>query len=282
MMYQELEKVTPRSTYRRLLERGQRRVGTLVVWFQLIRNLAVRDVEIRYKHSLLGMYWAIINPLVTAAVYSFVFHYIFRASSGSVPYVVFLLAGITFWNFFANGVFSASTSITGGAALLAKVYFPRVVLPTAAILARLIDLAFSSVVLAVFILIYRVPTHWSAIFIIVVLALQTIFTLGIGYLVAALNVLYRDVSQLVGLVLMVWMYLSPVMYVGSSISSGKLSIVLLLNPIGSFLQADRDLLFVGHITDWAFVWSAVIWTVFVFLAGIATFKRTEPLFAEVM
>ena len=262
-------------------QRAIRRVQSILLWMQLTRNLAVRDVETRYKHSLLGLYWAIINPLITAAIFTFLFSVVFRASSGSVPYVVFLITGLTFWNFFANGVMSATGCIAGSAGLLAKIYFPRVVLPTASVFARLIDLLFSLVVMVAFILIYRVPIHWTALWVIPLLGVQLVFTLGIAYLFASLNVLYRDMTQLVGLILMVWMYLSPVMYAATTVSTG-LQGVLLMNPMGGLLQAMRDLIFTGHITDMPFVWSAFAWSIFTFVAGLAVFKRIEPLFAEVM
>lgn len=261
--------------------RVHKRVQSVILWMQLTRNLAVRDVETRYKHSLLGLYWAIINPLIMAAIFSFIFQVIFNQSSGSLPYVVFLLTGLTFWNFFANGVSSATNSIAGSAGLLAKIYFPRVVLPTASVLARLIDFGFSLLVLMVFILIYHVKVYVSTLLIVPVLAIELMFTLGVAYLVASLNVLYRDMNQLVGLLLFVWMYLSPVMYAVSS-SHGFVQAILLLNPMGGLLQAERDLLFVGHITDAPYLWLATAWSVFAFTAGLAVFKQIEPLFAEVM
>lgn len=264
-----------------LWDRAKRRVLSLILWAELIRNLAVRDVETRYKHSLLGLYWAIINPLTTAGIFGFVFGVIFHASSKPIPYVVFLLTGLTFWNFFANGVMSATSSISGNAALLAKIYFPRVVLPTASVLARFIDFLFSLLVLAVFVALYRVPVHWGALWVLPVLGMEMLFTLGIGYMVAALNVLYRDVNQLVGLLLMVWMYFSPVMYAITTIPAG-LRTVLLLNPMGGILQAERDLIFTGHLQDPTYLWSAATWTAFVFVAGLALFKRIEPVFSEVM
>lgn len=261
--------------------RAARRLRSLVLWLELIRNLAVRDVEVRYKHSLLGLYWAILNPLITAGIYGFVFGVIFHASSGSIPYVVFLLTGLTFWNLFANGLASATGCVTGNASMLAKIYFPRVVLPTASVLARFIDFMFSLFVLLVFILLYRVPVHWAALWIFPLLGLQVAFTLGIAYLFAAMNVLYRDMTQLVGLVLMVWLYLSPVMYAASSLSS-TMQGLLLMNPMGGMLQAERDLLFVGHLTQAPFLWSAAAWAGLAFTGGLAVFKRIEPLFAEVM
>ena len=262
-------------------QRAIRRLRSIRLWMQLTRNLAVRDVETRYKHSLLGLYWAIINPLITAAIFTFLFSVIFHTASGSVPYVVFLLTGLTFWNFFANGVASATSCITGSASLLAKIYFPRVVMPTASVLARLIDFGFSLLVLAVFIILYRVPIYWTAIWVIPLLGIQLVFTLGIAYLFASLNVLYRDMTQLVGLLLMVWMYLSPVMYATTTVSP-TLQGILLMNPMGGLLQAMRDLIFVGHVTDMPFVWSAFAWSLFTFFAGLSVFKRIEPLFAEVM
>jgi len=251
-------------------------------WVELMRNLAVRDVETRYKHSLLGLYWTLINPLVTAVIFSFVFQDIFHASSKPVPYVVFLLSGLTFWNFFNNGVYSATGSVTGNAQLLAKLYFPRVVLPTAAVLARLIDFAFGMVILLVFFALYRVPLHWTGFILIApILLLQVIFTMGISFMTSALNVLYRDMSQLIGLVLMVWMYMSPVMYHPSS-APAELRPVFYINPIGAMISAEKDLLFTGHISHPAYLWFAVMWTALVYAGGLRLFKRIEPLFAEVM
>jgi ABC-2 type transport system permease protein len=253
----------------------------LLPWLELTRNLAVRDIEMRYKHSLLGLYWAIINPLLTAAIFSLVFGVIFHASSKPIPYVVFLITGLTFWNLFANGVMSATTSITGNSSLLAKLYFPRLVLPTAAVMARLIDFGFSLFVLAVFVLIYRVPIHWTALWIFPILSLQVLFTLGIGYLVASVNVLYRDMTQLTGLVLMIWMWLSPVLYSVETVPA-SLKEILLMNPMGALLQVERELLFTGHLTNLPYLGVDIGWLALAVIAGLLVFKRMEPLFAEVM
>lgn len=250
-------------------------------WLELTRNLAVRDVETRYKHSLLGLYWALINPLAIAAIYGFVFGVIFHAASGTIPYPVFLLTGLTFWNFFGNGLMSATVSVSGNAALLAKIYFPRVILPTAAVLARLIDFLFSLLILIVFILIYHVPVHWTAFWVIPLLGLQVALTLGVGYILAALNVLYRDMNQLIGLLLMVWIYFSPVMYAITG-HSQTIQDVLLMNPMGAILQSERDLIFVGYLTEPVFLWAAAGWTALAVVGGLALFKRIEPLFSEVM
>ena len=262
--------------------RLERRFASTRVWLELVRNLAVRDVETRYKHSLLGLYWALINPLLMAAIYSFVFGTILHTgSSAGQPYVVFLLTGLTFWNLFANGMMSAATSVTGSAALLAKLYFPRVVLPTASVLARLIDFLFSLSILAVFIAAYRIPIHWTLFWLVPVLLIELTFALGMAYLVAALNVLYRDMTQIIGLVLMIWVWVSPVMIAVNG-HAAWIEAVFLLNPVGGIIQAERDLLFTGHLTSGPSLWSAAAWALFIFFAGLTAFKRVEPLFAEVM
>ncbi len=246
-----------------------------------MRNLAVRDVETRYKHSLLGLYWTIINPLLLALIYTFVFKVVFKAASGPIPYVVFLITGLTFWNFFANGVMSATNSITGSAGLLAKLYFPRIVLPTASVLARLIDFGFALVVTGAFVFGYHVRLHWSGLFLPVLVLAQMVFTLGIAYIVAAVNVVLRDTSQITGLLLMLWVYFCPVMFSAAG-HSNALQTALLINPMGALIQSERDLLFTGYLTHPTLLWVAIVWVVFVFVAGVTIFKRLEPLFAEVM
>ncbi len=250
-------------------------------WLELTKNLAVRDVETRYKRSLLGLYWALINPLVIASIYGFVFGVIFHASSGAIPYPVYLITGITFWNLFANGLMSATVSVSGNASLLAKLYFPRVVLPTAAILARLIDFLFSVVILLAFILIYHVPIHWTSFWLVPLLLMQLGFTFGIGYILAALNVLYRDMTQLIGLVIMIWIYFAPVMYTVTS-ESPKVKDILLINPMGAIIQAERDVIYTGHLTEPMFLWVGLAWMALALVGGLVLFKRVEPLFSEVM
>ncbi len=282
-----MENVSTQDGYRgpRLLADALGRVETwwqgAPVWVELTRNLAVRDIEVRYKHSLLGLYWALINPLLTAGIYGFVFGVIFHASSGKIPYAVFLITGLTFWNLLANGIVSATVSVSGNSSLVAKIYFPRVVLPTAAVMARLIDFAFSVVVLTVITAIYRTSVSVTLLAVPLLLCVQLMMTLGLGYLVAALNVLYRDMSQLVGLVLLIWLYLSPVMY-SISTASHTIQTILLLNPMGALIEADRSLIFSGHITDWPYVGAAVVWSVAIFMFGLYVFKRIEPLFSEVL
>lgn len=260
----------------------RQRLASTGVWFELVRNLAVRDVETRYKHSILGLYWAIINPLLSALIYSFIFGTILHSgTTGGQPYVVFILTGFTFWNLFANGLMSATGSVSGSASLLAKLYFPRVVLPTAAVLARLIDFLFSLCILAIFVAAYRVPVHWTLLWLAPLLGLELMFAWGMAYLLSALNVLYRDVTQLLGLLLMVWVWLAPVM-ISVNGRSVWIRSVFLLDPMGAIIQAERDVIFVGTLTSPTSLACAIAATAFVLLAGLTVFKRIEPVFSEVL
>lgn len=259
----------------------RRRLESMEIWIELIRNLAVRDIEVRYKHSLLGLYWAVVNPLLTAGIYDLVFGVILKTNTGSIPYVVFLMTGLTIWNLFANGVTSATGSVVGNAGLLAKIYFPRVILPTASVLARLIDFLFSLTILVILIMVYRVPVHWTFLWAIPILGAEFLFALGIAYMCAALNVLYRDMGQLIGLVLMLWTWLSPIMYAATSLPSAIQSI-LLMNPMGAMIQVQRDLIFQGTSPNLPYLWAAVAWSLFIFVGGLTVFKRIEPVFGEVM
>jgi ABC-2 type transport system permease protein len=155
------------------------------------------------------------------------------------------------------------------------------VLPTAAILARLIDFLFSLGVLGVFVAAYRIPIHWTLFWLIPIISLQLVFTWGMGFLAASLNVLYRDVTQLIALLLMVWVWVAPVM-VSSSGHALWIRSIFLLDPMGGLIQAERDVIFSGHLTSPVSLWSAAAWAVFVFFGGLTTFKRIEPLFSEVL
>ncbi|MDF9407909.1 ABC transporter permease [Pelotomaculum isophthalicicum JI] len=248
----------------------------------LLFALAMRDVKARYQLTILGLYWAIINPLVMALIMGFVFENVFRASGiEGIPYIVFLFTALTFWNLFSNSVGSASTSLTGQASLLSKQYFPRIIIPTATVLARLVDLCFSMVPVALLLYIYKVNININAWMLLLILIIHIIFTLGFSYLVSALNVLYRDVSQVTGLLLMLWMYLSPIFYSISQVPE-EFRIYFKYNAIGQIVDMERNLLLTGQAPSGSDILSAMIISLGVFIFGYIVFKKIEPLIAEVL
>lgn len=248
----------------------------------LVLGLALRDVKVRYQLSVLGLYWAVLNPLLMALVWAFVFSKIFRATGmEGVPYVVFLFCGLTFWNLFANSLITATNSLTGNASLLSKLYFPRIILPTASVLARLVDFGFSLIVLAIFMAAYHIrpgPYIW---WIPLLLMIQLVFTLGMAYLVASLNVLYRDVNQIVVVLMMLWMYLSPVFFTINQIPA-SISKYFLFNAVGELVGMESALVLNGPMFHFHVLAIEALISGAVFIVGFVVFHRLEPFFAEVM
>lgn len=254
--------------------------------FLLYSNLTValawRDVRIRYQLSILGLYWAIINPLLMAIIWSFVFSYIFRATGLSgVPYVVFLFCGLTYWNLFSNSLSNAANSLTGNAMLLSKVYFPRVILPTAAVIARLVDFIFSMLVLMCMLWYYHLVPVGNLWVLLLLLVIELMYTLGFAYIVASLNVLYRDVAQVVNILLMFWLYLSPIFYIYEQVPE-KIRQYFAYNTIGVLVDMQRNILLTGTGLNWHLVSISFLISLGVLILGWLIFRRLEPLFAEVM
>ncbi len=251
-------------------------------YYDLISGLAMRDVKMRYQLSILGLYWAVLNPLLMALIWSFVFRVIFRAQGiAGVPYFVFLFCGITFWNLFSNSLMTAVNCLTGNASLLSKLYFPRVILPTASVIARLVDFAFSLVVLGIFMAINKIVPGKALLWLPVILFFEMIFTLGMAYIVSALNVLYRDVSQILGLVLMLWMYISPIFYTLEQVPA-RLRDYFIFNPIGELVYMATGAVLANRPVSLPDLGAAALFSVGVFLLGLILFRRLEPAFAEVM
>lgn len=244
--------------------------------------LAWRDVRVRYQLTVLGLYWAIINPLLTAVIWSFVFSHIFRATGLSgVPYVVFLFCGLTYWYLFANSLNTAAGILTGNAMLLSKLYFPRIILPTAAVMARMVDFLFSMLVLVLLFWYFDIEPYWNIWVLFPLLVIEIIYTLGWSYIVSSLNVLYRDVAQIVNIVLMFWMYLSPIFYVLEQVPE-KVRRYFMFNTIGVVVDMQRNVLLSGAPVNWHPVLVSLAIAVGIFTFGLILFRRLEPFFAEVM
>jgi ABC-type polysaccharide/polyol phosphate export permease len=251
-----------------------------VRYHPLFLELVRRNVKVRYVQSVLGLYWALINPLVTTAVLSIVFSVIIRAQVEGAPYFLFLLAGLLGWNFFANAVSDATQSLLAYSNLLGKVPFPREVLPSGFVAARLVDFAGSLLVLLVLVvLFYPQGLGPTALWLPVLLAVQFIFALGVGFIASTANLFYRDVQQLVQLLLMLGFFLTPVLYpIGLLLERSQT--FYLLNPVAAVIDGYRRVLLEHRSPDWAAVGIATgIW-LGALLVGYWLVKRQEPLFAE--
>jgi lipopolysaccharide transport system permease protein len=177
---------------------------------ELLYFLAWRDVKVRYKQTTLGVAWAVLQPLFTMLIFTFIFGRIAGISSEGFPYPVFVFAGLMPWTFFAMGVGQAGTSLVSQQNLLSKIYFPRLFVPTATVCANLVDLMITMGLYACILLVYGIVPSWRVVYLPLLVGLTVILTLGLGYALAALTVLYRDVRHITPFIIQLRLYLSPV------------------------------------------------------------------------
>lgn len=247
---------------------------------ELLYFLTWRDVKVRYKQTELGIAWAIIQPLFTMLVFTLFFGRLAGVPSDNVPYPVFAYAGLLAWTFFANAITNSGNSLVGSANLITKVYFPRMIIPGAAVAAGLVDFAIAFVILVLLMVYYGVMITWSILMFPVVVLLTTLLALGMGMWLSALNVKYRDVRFALPFLVQLWMFLSPVIYPASFLPA-KYRWLLSLNPMTGIIEGYRSSLF-GRPFNWiALAISAVI-TLTLLIYASYYFRRMEKSFADIV
>jgi lipopolysaccharide transport system permease protein len=245
----------------------------------LLWHMTVRHLRGQYKQSVLGYAWAFVNPLSQMIILTFVFSTILRIRSEDVPYPLFLFVGLIPWMFFSSAVSSATESVVGAGGLVTKVYFPREVLPTAAVFTKLVDLGFGLLILAALMIYYGEPPEVTSWWLPVLFAIHTIFVLGLSYPLAALNLFFHDVRFLVGVALTLWFYLTPVIYPVDLVPA-RYQFLYDLNPNSLFINAYRRVLLHGESPGLEKVVLGLAIALATFLAGYYLFKKMEPTFAD--
>ena len=246
---------------------------------ELLWHMTIRHLRGQYKQSILGYAWAILNPLSLMLTLSFVFSVLLRFESGDIPYPLFLLMGLLPWIFFSMAVSSATDSITGAFSLVTKVYFPREVLPMAAVLTKIVDLGFGLIILVALMVYLGYPPVWTIVWVPVLFFIHLLFTLGMALPLAALNLFFHDVRFLVGVVLTLWFYLTPIIY-PSDIVPDKYQILFDLNPNALFINAYRRVVLEGVNPGADRLLLGLGIATLTFLIGYYLFKRMEPRFAD--
>jgi lipopolysaccharide transport system permease protein len=248
---------------------------------ELLYFLVWRDIKVRYKQTVLGAGWAIIQPVFTMLVFSLFFGKLARVPSDGVPYPLFSYAALVPWTFFAQGLTQSSDSLVGSSNLIKKIYFPRLVIPLGTVCAGMVDFALAFSVLVVLSLSYGIrPTLnilWLPLF--VVLALVT--ALGVGLWLSAFNVKYRDVKYVVPFFTQIWMFATPIAY-PSSLLSGKWRIVYGLNPMAGVVEAFRWALLGTKPAPTAMICISWMAAILILVAGAYYFRRMERSFADVV
>jgi lipopolysaccharide transport system permease protein len=238
-----------------------------------------RDLKVRYKQTVLGVAWAVLQPLFSMVVCTIIFGHIARLASDGFPYAVFVFAGLLPWTFFSAAVTAASQSVVSQQHLFTKVYFPRLFVPTACIGSNSVDLAVSFAVYGVILTVYHVMPSWRVVFLPGLIALTFLAALGLGYTLAALTVTYRDFRFVVPFLLQVIFYLSPVVY-SMSMVAGKYQWLLALNPVTGLVEGYRSAI-LGKPWNFTALAISALGAVVLFVFGLFFFRRTERHFADI-
>jgi lipopolysaccharide transport system permease protein len=253
---------------------------SLWAYRELLYFLIWRDVKVRYKQTLLGVAWAILQPLVMIVIFTLVFGRVAGLPSDGIPYALFAYAGVVAWTFFSSAVAKSGNSLVGSAHLITKVYFPRMIIPAAAVCATLVDLLLAFIVFVPLMLYYGYMPGWQIVTIVPLIGLLALLAFGIGMWMSALNVKYRDVGVILPFLIQIWMFLSPVIYPASALPP-KFRIVMMFNPVSGIIEASRSALF-GLPFNWlALLISSVITLVTIACAAF-WFRRMEREFADVV
>ncbi|HET6267333.1 MAG TPA: ABC transporter permease [Acidobacteriota bacterium] len=249
---------------------------------ELLYFLTWRDVKVRYKQTVLGAAWAVIQPFMTMVVFSLFFGRLAKVPSDNIPYPIFAYTGLVPWTFFANGLSQSSNSLVGSSNLIKKVYFPRLIIPISGVLGGLPDFCISFVVLIGMMFYYHMyPSMISFVFLPLFFVLALVTSLGVGLWLSALNVEYRDVRYVVPFLTQFWLFATPIAYPASLLREPWRT-VYGLNPMVGVVEGFRwALLNNGH-PPGALTWVSVIASVLILITGALYFRRMEKTFADLV
>ena len=255
--------------------------GELWRYRELLYFLVWRDIKVRYKQTVLGLAWAVLQPVLTMVAFTLFFGRLAGVSSDGVPYSLFSFTGLVPWTFFAYGLAQSSASVVSSQALIGKIYFPRILLPTATVLSGLVDFVIALAVLGIMLMYYHVPIAARALWLVPLSLLTFVTSLGVGLWLSALNVKYRDVRYLVPFLTQLWLFATPIAY-SSTLLSDRWHTIYALNPMVGVVEGFRwAMLGVGHGPGSVMLVSTLV-AVVVLVSGAAYFQRTEVAFADIV
>ena len=242
--------------------------------------MTLRDVKVRYKQTALGAAWAIIQPLFTMLIFTLFFGRLAGVPSEGVPYSIFAYAGLLPWTFFSNAVTNSGNSLVASANLITKVYFPRIIIPGAAVLAGLVNFAIAFAIQALLMIYHGVAVTWNILMLPVLVLLTALLALGVGMLMSALNVKYRDIRYALPFLVQLWMFASPIIY-PSSLVPDRWRWVMSLNPLTGIIEGYRSALF-GRDFDTVGLFISALITLAILVCSSFVFRRMEKSFADLV
>ena len=248
---------------------------------ELVYFLTWRDIKVRYKQAVLGIAWAVLQPVLTVLIFTVVFGILLKTPSQDLPYPLFTISALLPWQLFANALQRSSISLVGNANLLTKIYFPRLAIPLSAVMAALVDFGVSFFVLIGMMAYYRYMPGWNMLWLPVIILFALLTALAVGLWLSAINVQYRDVQHMVPFIVQVWMYASPIVYPIDIIPEGIWRVLYGLNPMVGVIQSYRWALLGGDQPD-ATMWISVLVVIILLVSGLFYFRRMEKTFADIV
>jgi lipopolysaccharide transport system permease protein len=249
---------------------------------ELLFFLTWRDIKVRYKQTVLGVSWAILQPLLTVVIFSIFFGRLAGVPSDEIPYPIFSYAALVPWTFFANGLRQSSESLVISANMLKKVYFPRMIIPVASVLGGVIDLVLAFLVLLLMMLVYGVMPTGAIVWLPLLMVLALTASLGAGLWLTAMNVQFRDVRYAVPFLVQAWMFATPIAYPSSLIESPLLRTLYGLNPMVGVVDGFRWTLLGVETISIPSLWVSALVAVVLLISGAYYFRRLERTFADVV
>jgi lipopolysaccharide transport system permease protein len=257
-------------------------VAELWKFRELLAFLVWRDVKVRYKQTLLGAAWAVLQPAMMMVVFTVFFARMARVPAGDLPYPLFVYAGLLPWTFFSTSIANAANSVVGSERLITKIYFPRLAIPFASVGAAVVDFAIAFGLLVAMMLWYGVMPGPAILLVPVLCVLFALAAAGVGTLLAALNVAYRDFRYVVPFLVQLWMFATPTIYMDPAANgAGPFDLALMANPLAPLVAAFRAAVLGGPI-PWIPLAIAAAASVTMFLAGCLYFRRVEDSFSDII
>lgn len=253
----------------------------LWIYRELLYFFSWRDLKVRYKQTAIGVAWAIFQPFITMVVFTVFFGELIKVPSDGVPYPIFVIVGLLFWQFFSSALSDTSNALVNNQAIITKVYFPRLILPISVVLTKLIDFGIASFILVGMMIYYGYTPNAIGLLLLPLLLLITFMaSTGAGLFLAAINVKYRDVRYALPFLIQILLFVTPVIYPASI--TGAYSKFLAINPMMGVIQNARAALLGTAPINWTLIGASFIGTSVMLLVGIYVFKKTERYFADII
>lgn len=249
---------------------------------ELLWQITRREIRVRYKQSLLGMIWAVLQPLSLMVVFTVFFSWFARMESEGIPYPLFSYAALLPWSFLASSLTSAVPSLIANSHIITRIYFPREIIPLASVLAALFDFLFAAGAFVLLMIWYGVAPTPRALFIFPLLVVQVAFAAGVSLLLSSFTVLYRDVRHVLPLLLQIWMFITPILYPASIVPGGWREAYFALNPMAVIVEGYRSAIILGAAPGAGRLLLAAVESAALLWAGYAYFKHLEKDFADIV